>query len=179
MSKVYTSAVVIVPPEEKWLPIQEIRRQYDRQINRWMPHITLLYPFRPEEEYIRIEDLFSNVCSGIERFEITFKNFRYFPHSKQNYTFWLDPIPKQPIIDLQAKILELVPECDDANRHKSGFSPHLSVGQIKGRDKMKAILGTLQNNWKEVKFSVNQICFISREKNNVSKFEIKKRIELK
>jgi hypothetical protein len=42
MSKVFTSAVVIIPPEELWIPIQKIRKKYDRQINRWMPHITLL-----------------------------------------------------------------------------------------------------------------------------------------
>ena len=179
MSKVYTSAAVIIPPEEKWPPIQNIRRQYDRQINRWMPHITLLYPFRPEEEYPKIEDLFSNVCSEIERFEITLKNFCNFPHRKQNYTICLDPEPNQPIIDLQAKILNIVTDCDDVNKYKSGFTPHLSVGQIKGRDKLKRIVNTLQNNWEEIKFNVNQICFISREKKKVSTFEIKKRIELK
>ena len=34
MEKVYTSAVVIIPPMDLWEPIQEIRRKYDRQINR-------------------------------------------------------------------------------------------------------------------------------------------------
>ncbi len=58
MSKVYTSAVVIIPPKEKWKPIQEIRQLYDRNINRWMPHITLLYPFRPKNSYSKIEDRF-------------------------------------------------------------------------------------------------------------------------
>ena len=40
MSKVYSSAVVIIPPKEIWESIQEIRKVYDRNINRWMPHIT-------------------------------------------------------------------------------------------------------------------------------------------
>ena len=51
MKKVYTSACVIIPPKELWGPIQKIRQQYDRQIHRWMPHITLLYPFRPIVEF--------------------------------------------------------------------------------------------------------------------------------
>ena len=45
MSKFYNSAVVIIPPQEKWESIQEIRETYDRGFNRWMPHITLIYPF--------------------------------------------------------------------------------------------------------------------------------------
>ncbi|GAH05617.1 unnamed protein product, partial [marine sediment metagenome] len=50
MSKVYSSAVVIIPPREKWASIQEIRKIYDRNLTRWMPHITLLYPFRSRNQ---------------------------------------------------------------------------------------------------------------------------------
>ena len=35
--KTHKSAVVIIPPEEIWEPIQKIRRLYDRQGHRWMP----------------------------------------------------------------------------------------------------------------------------------------------
>ncbi len=65
MKKVYTSAVVIIPPQESWEPIQEIRKVYDRNIYRWMPHITLLYPFRPETDYNTLEKKFSEVCKLI------------------------------------------------------------------------------------------------------------------
>ena len=51
--KTHKSAVVIIPPEEIWEPIQKIRRLYDRQCHRWMPHITLIYPFRPRSELER------------------------------------------------------------------------------------------------------------------------------
>ncbi len=59
MSKVYTSAVVIIPPKESWSSIQEIRKQYDRPINRWMPHMTLLYPFRPESRFQNVYQKFN------------------------------------------------------------------------------------------------------------------------
>ena len=42
LSKVYSSAVVLIPPKENWASIQEIRKIYDRNIIRWMPHITML-----------------------------------------------------------------------------------------------------------------------------------------
>jgi len=43
--KTYTTAVVLIPPEDVWEPIQKLRRVYDRHFDRWMPHLTLLYPF--------------------------------------------------------------------------------------------------------------------------------------
>src|SRR5262249_27220192 len=43
----HTTAVVVIPPADAWPPIQALRERYDRQFRRWMPHITLLYPFRP------------------------------------------------------------------------------------------------------------------------------------
>ena len=45
MTKTHKTAAVIIPPRDVWGPIQQIRRQHDRKIRRWMPHITLIYPF--------------------------------------------------------------------------------------------------------------------------------------
>ena len=179
MSKVYFSAVVIIPPEESWAPIQLIRRNYDRQINRWMPHITLLYPFRPQADYETLGKDFTNVCNYIEPFEITLKEFHYFNHGRQKYTLWLRPEPVDPIKDLQAKILEIVPDCNDVNKYKKGFNPHLSVGQIKGKDNLIKIIKNLEDKWKKIKFNVIEIFFIAREESKTSQFEIKKRIQLK
>lgn len=179
MSKVYTSATVIIPPEEIWVPIQEIRKKYDRQISRWMPHITLLYPFRPEHEYRTVEKEFTKESKSIEQFEITLKEFLYFNHGRQRYTLWLKPKPVDLIKYLQAKILKIVPDCNDVNKYKKGFNPHLSVGQIKGKDNLLKIIQNLENQWEELKFLVSKIFFISREKSKTSRFEIKKRIQLK
>ena len=178
MSKVYFSAVVIIPPEDKWQPIQEIREKYDRQIKRWMPHITLLYPFRPETDYDTLNKDFLDVCKSIESFEITLLEFHYFNHGRQRYTFWLKPEPIELIIKLQAKILEIVPDCNDVNKYKKGFTPHLSVGQISGKDNLLMLIKKLQDKWIEIKFHLSQIFFISREKSKTSQFEIKKRIQL-
>jgi len=179
MSKIYSSAVVIIPPKEKWAPIQEIRRSYDHQINKWMPHITLLYPFRPEKEYPNLEKFFSDNCMKISSFETSLKTFKFFNHVHQNYTLWLDPEPKISIINLQAEILKIVPDCDDVNRYKNGFKPHLSVGQIKGKNNLQNILSDLQTDWEEITFSLNTIYFISREESKTSKFKISKQFKFK
>ncbi|MFW9827668.1 MAG: 2'-5' RNA ligase family protein [Candidatus Thorarchaeota archaeon] len=179
MSKVYFSAVVIIPPEDKWKAIQEIRKKYDRQINRWMPHITLLYPFKPENEYHLFEQDFSTICRSIEPFDIRLNQINYFTHGKQRYTLWLNTEPLDLIKNLQATILEIVPECNDVNKYKRGFTPHLSIGQIKGKKKLEETLNMLQKKWNPIQFLLDEIYFISREKSKTSKFEIKKRIALK
>lgn len=178
MTKVYTSAVVIIPPRSKWAPIQEIREKYDRQIDRWMPHITLLYPFKPENEYSIFENDFSADCKSITPFEIYLSQFNYFTHRRQRYTLWLNPEPVELIKDLQAKILKIVPDCDNVNRYKKGFRPHLSVGQIQGKKTLLDIIENQLVNWVEIRFLLNEIFFISREKSKNSIFEIKKRIPL-
>lgn len=178
MTKVFTSAVVIVPPQKKWAPIQEIRKINDRQIDRWMPHITLLYPFRPESEYLNLERVYSEKCKHIKQFEISLRKFNFFTHGKERFTIWLDPEPNDSIITLQAKFLEIAPDCNDVNKFKTGYKPHLSLGQIKGKSKLDKVINKLQKNWKEVNFLLNKVHFISREQNKISKFEIIKSISL-
>ncbi len=178
MSKVYTSAVVITPPREKWSSIQDIRKIYDRNIYRWMPHITLIYPFRPEKEYLNLEKAFTEKCKNIKKFEISLKKIKYFTHRKDIFTIWLDPEPNHSIISLQAKILEITPDCNDVNKFKNGYKPHLSLGQIKGKIKLEEIINKLQENWKEVSFLLNNIHFISRKQEKFSKFKIIKSISL-
>ena len=76
--KTYTTAVVLIPPAELWEPIQVIRRLHDRHFQRWMPHITLLYPFRAREEFAALAEHFSVVCRAIEPFRIELEEMRFF-----------------------------------------------------------------------------------------------------
>ncbi|NHJ26310.1 MAG: 2'-5' RNA ligase family protein [Candidatus Lokiarchaeota archaeon] len=178
MKKVNTSAVVIIPPKEISSPIQEIRIKYDRQFNKWMPHITLLYPFRPEDEYNIIMEDYVKICKKIPSFRITLKKFKYFEHRKQNYTIWIEPEPSELIKNLQNSLLKLDPDCNDVNLYKLGFIPHLSVGQIFGKTQLLSLIEELNQKWVELSFLLEQITFIARETHKNSKFEVKKYIYL-
>jgi len=164
MNKVYNTAVVIIPPENIWGSIQKIRKKYDRHIDRWMPHITMLYPFYPQSEFSWIIKKFSEIKFG--SFEIMFEKYDYFHHKKENYTLWLKPEPSDKIIELQKKLLEYVPECDDVNNFKTGFTPHLSVGQIKGKLNLHSVKKELEYNWEPLSFIVKDIALIWRNKEN-------------
>jgi len=172
MTKVYSTAVVIIPPKDFWVAIQDIRKEYDRYFHRWMPHITLMYPFRPQSEFKSLEHSFLTLCKSIKSFEISFSKIKQFYHSKQNYTLWLAPEPDSLIINLQSKLLAITPDCNDINLFQGGFKPHLSVGQIKGNQKLTNFKKKFQETWIPFKFKVKSVYFIAREKLKSSRFEI-------
>ena len=178
MTKVYTSAVVIIPPKDLWDTIQEIREKFDRNFHRWMPHITLLYPFRPKLEYNSLESQFNKTCNHLKPFNVILKNFHYFHHRKHNFTIWLEPEPIDLIISLQKKLQVIVPDCNDVNKHKGGYTPHLSLGQIYGEELLFTILQKLNSEWKALQFKVDKIYFISRGRNKASQFRVKKLVSL-
>ena len=43
----YTTAIVVIPPQDAWPAIQAIRTKHDAKVRRWMPHITLVCPCLP------------------------------------------------------------------------------------------------------------------------------------
>ncbi|CUT01788.1 2'-5' RNA ligase family protein [Candidatus Chrysopegis kryptomonas] len=160
--KTHKTAVVIIPPKEIWSPIQKIREKYDRQFRRWMPHITLLYPFRPFEEFESVYPDFERVCKEVESFEIELSEFRFFKHYGESYTIWLNPEPAEGVKILQEKLQSIVPDCDDVRKFENGFTPHLSVGQVKGRENLEKLLKELQSSWVSLKFVVDSVFFIWR-----------------
>lgn len=176
--KTHKTAVVIIPPENLWQPIQAIRQRHDRHFRRWMPHITMIYPFRPREEFDELAEQFQSACQNIQPFPIKFAGLNYFHHRKEDYTLWLAPEPKEPIVILQQRIHQLVPDCDDVTRFKNGFTPHLSVGQVTGKSAMLKLKEALQTGWNPISFKVNKVYFIWRNEPPDDVFRVSHRIKL-
>ena len=160
-AKTHKTAVVVLPPEELWPPIQAIRRERDRHFRRWMPHITLIYPFRPLGESAEVANSFWEVCQGIAPFEVELARFRTFRHGAAGGTVWLDPQPRAELVRLQTALWGVVPDCDETRRHAGGFTPHLSVGQVRGR--ARGTIDALQAAWEAVAFRVAAVHLIWRE----------------
>lgn len=160
--KTHKSAVVVIPPEDVWPPIQQVRLKHDRQLRRWMPHITLVYPFRPMTQFDDLARQFSAVCRSIEPFEVTLSRFGSFEHSEAHHTVWLVPEPKGDLVRLQTLLWQVVPDCNEVRSYQDGFTPHLSVGQVRGRDETTRLMDELQSAWRPVSFSVSEVCLIWR-----------------
>jgi 2'-5' RNA ligase len=160
-AKTYKTAVVAIPPEHLWGPIQGLRKQYDRNYRRWMPHITLLYPFRPESAFAQVTPLLTTACRSLEPFEVQLARFDYFAHVRRNATVYLVPEPARALNALHKALLDIAPDCDDAVRFPGGFTPHLSVGQIRS-EKAQAFCTAWQATWQPLSFTLTHICLIWR-----------------
>jgi len=170
--------VVIVPPEGQWAPIQAIRRRYDRQVRRWMPHITLLFPFRPVEEFDAVAADLAVACGEVEPFEVALRELRWFGHGGERYTLWLVPEPAGPILRLHDALWRKVPDCDEVRRFPEGFTPHLSVGQVRGRDRLERVAGEIAAAWRPMAFTVRHVCLIWRNEPPDDVFRVGRRLPL-
>jgi RNA 2',3'-cyclic 3'-phosphodiesterase len=160
--KTPTAAVVWIPPESVWEPIQTIRRRYDRHLLRWMPHMTLLYPFRPREQFGEIEPLLREACAEIPPFEADFREIRSFQHGPQSHTMWAAPEPEAAFRELQSVLQAKVPDCDDVSKYESGFTPHLSLGQSHGPPELTRRLSDVRKSWVPLQVPVKEIALIAR-----------------
>lgn len=155
------TAVVIIPPHAVWRPIQVIRARHDRHVTRWMPHITVAYPFRPKEEFDALAPRLSEGLREVKPFTITLERFFFFDHER-SYTLWLDPQPHEPLHALQRALVRVLPDCNDVAAYEFGFTPHLSVGQVRGEEPMTRLRAALQNDWKPLTFSVADLALVWR-----------------
>ena len=160
--KTHKAAVVIIPPGEAWPPIQAIRRVHDHQYRRWMPHITLIYPFRPVATFPALCETLAAACSRLAPFAITLATFRFFEHSHRSCTIWLAPDPPEPLIQVQTELWRLVPDCSEVRDFPGRFTPHLSIGQAPGRKAALAQVKEWQGPWSPLRLKVSEISFIAR-----------------
>ena len=176
--KTFATAVVIIPPEEVWLPIQTLRQQYDPHVRRWMPHITLLYPFRRKDEFDPLEARLAWVCGCLQPFDVTLTTVNVFAHARASHTIWLAPEPKERVAALHAALWQVVPNCDDVRRHPEGFTPHVTIGQVRGEERLGKLLAALHTTWQPVAFTVSHISLIWRNDPPDDVFRVGKRLDL-
>jgi 2'-5' RNA ligase len=69
-----------------------------------MPHIYLLYPFRPLAEFATVLPTLAAACASIEPFAVTLGEFRFFRHGSGRCTLWLAPEPAEALRHLQAAL---------------------------------------------------------------------------
>lgn len=161
-AKTHTTAVVLVPPMELWPPIQAIRERHDRKVRRWMPHITLLYPFAPPAAFAEVAPVLEAACASVAPFAITLARFEVFSHGRRGATLYLAPEPAEPLIELQIRLWEQLPAYDDTRRHSQGFTPHLSVGQARSPAEARALCSALAASWQPLSFTAGAVQLIWR-----------------
>lgn len=168
--KTHTTAVVLIPPDSIQPPIQAIRRRHDRNYERWMPHITLLYPFAPRSEFDVISQYIKGAVQNIPTIHTTLATFSHFKHAK-SCTLFLVPEQKNEIINLHTALLESLPDFNDTARFPGGFNPHLSVGQF-NHQSLSTYQSQLQADWKPLHCEFTSICLIYRSPETDDRFVV-------
>jgi 2'-5' RNA ligase len=162
-AKTHCTAVAIIPPAEIWGPIQAIRRRHDRHLQRWMPHINLLYPFVPKVRFPEAVSQLATACAQVAAFQVTLSRFRAFSHRSGSSTLWLAPEPREACVRLQETLQTHFPAYDDLSRFAGGYTPHLSVGQARSSAARKALRHDLQAAWTPLRFWLAAIALIQRD----------------
>lgn len=161
--KTHQAAVIAIPPPEVWEPIQAVRRQYDRHIHRWMPHVNLLYPFWSREHFANALPRLQDVGAHLAPFEARLTTVQVFTHAHGRATLWATPEPREAFVALQAALQQAFPECDEQTRFTRGFTPHLSIAQAASSAERQQILQAIQAYWQPVPFTLSAIQLIWRQ----------------
>lgn len=156
------TAVVLIPPPEVWIPIQAIRRELDRQFRRWMPHLTLLYPFYPRSEFADREAQLRGVCRAHPVIDVCFASLGCFDHGHGSYTLWLAPEPAESLVSLHRALLQVAPDCIPEHDPAGAFTPHLGLGQVRGNQAMIRMRRVLEANWKPLSVRFAAVSMIWR-----------------
>ena len=169
-SKTHTTAVVLIPPEAVQPPIQAVRRIHDRNFVRWMPHVTLLYPFAERRDFGEVTPSLAAAAQQIAPFSIALRRFDAFKHRK-SCTMFLVPDPTDEIVRLHDTLIRHLPAYDDTARFAGGFHPHLSVGQFQHRS-LDNEQQRLQTEWQPVHCEMEAISLIYRSPETDDKFVV-------
>ena len=170
VDKTHTTAVVLIPPESVQPSIQSIRRLHDRNFVRWMPHITLLYPFAERRDFESVIPALTKATQQIAPFSVEFVRFDAFRHRKSS-TMFLVPEPEDEIARLHSTLMHHLPDYDDTARFAGGFQPHLSVGQFQHRS-LRTEQERLQTEWQPLYCEIEAISLIYRSPETAERFVV-------
>lgn len=170
----YHSAIVIIPDERVWPAIQSLRKRYDRNYTRWMPHITLIYGFVPEELLEAAAQLIADAVKGLEEFSIALTAPGTFSQ-RASATGWIQPVAETEgaLHTLQTTLQRLFPTCNEQSSRAAGFHPHLTIGQFASEEDARKNLAS----WKPVAFNAASVALISRK--GKQPFEVRYKVHLK
>ena len=158
--KVHTSTVALVPPEVCWPPVQAVRLELrDKGLYRWPPHVNLLYPFVPEEEFKAAAQEMSATLANVKPTTVTFDALNTFGGRSRGvlYACCSNPAETAALCELQAALQSALPFCSE--QQKNGvFVPHMTLSHFACRDDAEAAKSQLLESWSPITFSTGDEC---------------------
>ncbi|MGW8667049.1 poly(A) polymerase [Streptomyces niveus] len=152
------TAVAWLPPPELWAPLQAVRREHDPQIDRWPPHVNVLFGFVPESDFDRAAPLLAAAAAETAPFTARLAGVHTFGH-REDATLWLDPAADGDAewAGLRQALERRFPRC--GGRRAEGFTPHLTLGRSRDPQRIAAGIGARLG---EVSSAVGELALLSR-----------------
>ena len=130
MSDIYF--IALIPPAPLKRQIQEIKLEVKEQFNsshslNAPPHITLLSPFRMDDEQEdQLDSLLHVFARGVEPFSVQLKDFSTFPPR----VVFIDVVKSPELIELQKKLEDIArskPDIFSYNYQEREYHPHVTL----------------------------------------------------
>eukprot|EP00741_Cyanophora_paradoxa_P006993 tig00001067_g6765.t1 len=164
--------------EEGYEAIQAVRRRYDRQVDRWPPHINLLYPFGPEAGFEQLHAALVPELRPMEPFDVTLDTFGFFQHA-QSCTLFLAPSSEETKELLRKLQSNCYHACSPLVAMKpADFNAHLTVGQFPAEEELQAALAALTASWVPVRVRVTGVAMMARPADGSGPFRLLRQVPL-
>jgi 2'-5' RNA ligase len=152
--------------------INKLRKKYDPNYKKYLPHLTLIYRFKKLPKEI-IQEHIKNSIKRIKPFEVIFKGY-----SKSSIGLYLHLNIKKGESKLMKlhKSLKTGPLRTIKNPKMPRYVPHISLGYCYNKNQLKKIMKSLPKNL-EVREKINSIYLLTIDKKR--KIKTKKRFVLK
>ncbi|ELR13269.1 RNA recognition motif domain containing protein, partial [Acanthamoeba castellanii str. Neff] len=162
-------------------PPKPIRRIHDTGFVRWLPHVNMIYPFVPNQQFPEAAQKLREALASFPAFRVRLRELSFFKHHR-SWTVWLKPEtePEGALVRLQGELERVFPHCNDQSQiGEHGFTPHLSVANdFRKAREVEEKMVEWQKEWKEIEFDVTEIYLISRLGANDTPFDIRYAIPL-
>jgi 2'-5' RNA ligase len=123
------TALTLIPDTAAWPMIQLLRKDHDKQVRNWPPHINILYPFVPREELDDAAHMLAAALMHIRPLRLKFSRLDRFGST----AFLVPEDMDEPgcLASIHAACKVAFPNLQQTREE---WQPHLTIGQFKSEE---------------------------------------------
>ncbi|MCK4421516.1 2'-5' RNA ligase family protein [candidate division WOR-3 bacterium] len=150
------SSLGIFPPDEVSIKIDKWRRVFDPNHKIISPHITLAFPFIPENDWPQMRPELIDCLKSFQPFDITLMELGDFAGNP--LVLWLKPDNGGYLICIRAALEEQFPIYVPASEF--GYVPHLTVGFFDSNEALSRVKNTILSELEPLQFCVDSVNYM-------------------